>query len=106
MKQNSSSKTVFQRMREQRRLGQRFEPTPVPATSIELPRTTASNLGIYATPMDFSDHTGVSLPEVTRMLDQGELTHLRLGLDGPMVHVRKGLADLERLEQGPAVAMN
>ena len=40
------------------------------------------------------------------MIDQGELTHLRLGVDGPMVHVRKGLADLARQERGPAITAN
>jgi hypothetical protein len=106
MKRNPNSESVFQRMRQQRREGLRFVPTPVPAASIELARPKASELRVYASPMEFADHTGVGLTEINRMVDQGELTHILFGLDRPMVHVRKGLADLERKERGPSVAKN
>lgn len=95
--------SVFQRVREHRRKGLQFTPTPARPAGLELPRMNASELGIYATPAQFAGLAGVSITEITSMVETGELTHIRLGLDGPLIHVGKGLADLGRLERGPAV---
>lgn len=102
----AASRSVFHRLRQQRQQGLRFEPTPIPAPNLELPRTPPEKLGVYAPPIVFADCAGVSLLQVTSMLERGELSHLRLAIDGPMVHVRKGLATLEQMERGLVVASN
>lgn len=93
--------SVFERVREHRRRGVQFAPQPARPAGLELPRRSAAELGIYAPPAEFASVSGISITEVTAMIETGELTHIRLRVDGPLIHVERGLADLARLEHGP-----
>lgn len=94
------NKSVFYRVKEAMKSGSPFVPTPIAIAESGRKKEAGQPNAIYASTADFAAFSGLSLEAVEMMLQSGALTHISVRRDGNMIHVTKGLRDLESMEQG------
>lgn len=97
-KEDPARSTVFRRMRELRKQGRSITPSPIALPEVQS-ITQERTMPTYESLFEFAQRTGLPAEAVSALIESGEITHIRLETTGPFVQVRKGLADLERLER-------